>query len=174
VSPTPREHDLADLRRLAREGPTGTGGAPATGAGLDLDPGGSQAVSPGGAGDRSAFRAGLYRELLPLEASAAAEKPYLRQLPEAVAAEYLLFEWIEHLLGGGVREATEALDYYESIGWIGPAVRRDLDDYLRGVEAGDGDGRLAVDDHMLSLVYVAKLSSRVATRGVGGDETTSD
>ena len=174
MSPNPREHDRADLRRLARERDTGPAGASARGAGLDVDPGGSQTASPGGPSTHSAFRAGLYRELLPLEATAAAEKPYLRHLPEDAAAEFLLFEWIEHLLGEGFREATEALEYYESIGWIAAEVRRDLGDYLRGIEDGDGDEGLAVEDHMLSLLYVAKLSSRVQTPGAGDDETTPD
>ena len=174
MSPNPREHDLADLRRLARERGTGAADAPTTGAGLDVNPGGSRAASRGGASAGSAFRAGLYRELLPLEATATTEKPYLRHLPEDVASEHLVFEWIEHLLGGGFRGATEALDYYESIGWIAADVRRDLGDYLLGVEDGDGDRGLSVDDHMLSLVYVAKLSSRVGTTGAAVDGTPSD
>ena len=161
MSPTPREHDLADLRRLARERDTdgnARGDLP-TGAGLDVDPDEGRTATGGDASARSAFRAGLYRELLPHEATAAAEKPYLQSLPEEVAAEHLLFEWIEHLLHGGFRGATEALDYYESIGWIAPAVRSDLEDYLLGVEDGGGEGGLDVDDHMLSLVY-ARLSAQ--------------
>ncbi|PSQ60741.1 MAG: hypothetical protein BRD23_01680 [Halobacteriales archaeon SW_9_67_25] len=89
----------------------------------------------------SSFRASLYRELLPLEAGSDAAKPYLDGLPEHYAGEHLVFEWLEFLLlHAGYQGAAEALDYYESVGWITEDVESDLNDYL-----------LDIDDHLLIL-----------------------
>ena len=110
-----------------------------------------------------AFRARLYRELMPLTAgSDEHSKPYLAALPETEAAEFLIFEWLEFLLlHGGFRGAQQALTYYESIEWITDDVSSQLGDYLLGIEdVGATDTTdLDVDDHLLSLVYVAKLSA---------------
>ena len=61
----------------------------------------------------------------------------------------------------GYQGADEALAYYESIDWLTETARSDLSDYLLGIdEAATNDGNdLSVDDHMLSLVYIAKLTS---------------
>jgi len=63
----------------------------------------------------------------------------------------------------GYQGANDALDYYESTDWITEEVQSDLAEYLRGIgEAGSNDGNdLGVDDHMLSLVYIAKLNAMV-------------
>jgi flagellar protein FlaE len=110
----------------------------------------------------SSFRSGLYRELLPFLSGESHEKPYLGALPETYAAEFVVFEWLEFLLmHSGYKGADEALAYYESIDWITEAVQADLSDYLLGIdETATNDGNnLSVDDHMLSLVYIAKLTS---------------
>jgi flagellar protein FlaE len=109
------------------------------------------------------FREGLYRELLPLEAgSGQTTKPYLHRLPEHYAGENLVFEWLEFLLlHAGYQGAIEALDYYESVGWITDEAESELSEYLLGMDdqgANDGNN-LDVDDHLLSLVYIAKLES---------------
>jgi flagellar protein FlaE len=73
----------------------------------------------------------------------------------------VIFEWLEFLLmHSGYQGADEALDYYRSIDWITEAVQDDLSDYLLGIDesATNDDNDLSVDDHMLSLVYVAKLT----------------
>ena len=156
----PRDYDLDELRKMARQHrPNGLG------EGQDVDPSdldvafeGEEDVAAG-----SSFRAGLYRELLPF-LDDEADKPYLRSLPQKYAAEFVVFEWLEFLLmHSGYQGANDALDYYESTDWITEEVQSDLAEYLRGIdEAGSNDGNdLGVDDHMLSLVYIAKLNAMV-------------
>jgi flagellar protein FlaE len=160
MSINPRDYDLDELRKMARErgGQTNGGNVEETDIG-DLGSMGAREDDPAG----SSFRAGLYRELLPLEAGAGeTTKPYLERLPEHYAGEHLIFEWLEFLLlHAGYQGATEALDYYESVGWITEDVESTLGDYLLGIddEAANDGNTLDVDDHMLSLVYIAKLSS---------------
>ncbi|NLV10232.1 flagella E [Halomicrobium mukohataei] len=156
----PRDYDLDELRKMAKQQRPGNG----MGDEETLDPAElGMAMDEGGeapAGD--SFRAGLYRELLPFLGTDGTEKPYLAALPENYAAEFVVFEWLEFLLmHSGYQGAEEALDYYEDIDWITDDVQSSLSDYLRGIdESGTNDGAsLDVDDHMLSLVYVAKLHS---------------
>lgn len=161
MSINPSDYDLDELRKMARE----RGGEP-TGdterGDRDASPGtgsmvGSDVGSPG-----NSFRAGLYRELLPLEAGSDASKPYLKALPEHYAGENLVFDWLEFLLlHAGYKGAMDALDYYESVDWITEDVESTLNDYLVGLDdAGATDpSDLDVDDHLLSLVYIAKLVS---------------
>ncbi|MFB6150209.1 MAG: FlaD/FlaE family flagellar protein [Haloarculaceae archaeon] len=155
----PRDYDLNELREMARK--RGDDGE-------DVRPGDPAEVEWGAleGGDASpaagdSLRSGLYRELLPLVgATDDLEKPYLEGVPDSYAAEFVVFEWLEFLLlHAGYQGATDALYYYESIGWITEDVAARLDDYLRGIDdtsAGEST-ELDVDDHMLSLVYVAKL-----------------
>lgn len=156
MSLNPRDYDLDELRKMARERGAADG---------EVDPeiGLSAVPTDEGLTAGSSFRAGLYRELLPLEASMAeAGKPYLAALPEHYAAEHLVFEWLEFLLlHAGFKGATEALAYYESVGWVAEDVQDDLEDYLLGIDdqAATEDNDLEIDDHMLSLVYVAKLAA---------------
>jgi flagellar protein FlaE len=161
MSINPRDYDLDELRKMARKrgGQTNGGGEaeePDIGLG-SVGPTESE-VTAGGS-----FREGLYRELLPLEAgSGETTKPYLTELPETYAGENLVFEWLEFLLlHAGYQGATEALDYYESIGWVTDDAEAALNEYLLGLDGeGANDGNsLDVDDHLLSLVYIAKLSS---------------
>jgi len=150
MSINPRDYDLEELRRMARQRDKEAGDA-------DVELGvADETPAP------NSFRAGLYRELLPLEAGSDASKPYLSTLPEQYAGENLIFEWLEFLLlHAGYQGATDALDYYESVGWITEDVESDLTDYLLGIESAtaDEDAALDIDDHLLSLVYVAKLAS---------------
>lgn len=168
----PKDYDLNELREMARKG---DGPSDVRGSGDAGSPGGTddRAETPPdpnldlGSGGRSArdeaFRANLYRELLPLESSLGDDvtKPYLDTLPETHAAEYMVFEWLEFLQeNAGFRGATEALDYYQNVGWITEDVESDLSDYLLGLDDRPGEGaELEMDDHLLSLVYVAKLLS---------------
>ena len=154
----PRDYDLDELRKMARQQrPNGLGeGEEPDPSDLDVAFEGEENVAAG-----SSFRAGLYRELLPF-LDDEAEKPYLRSLPQKYAAEFVVFEWLEFLLmHSGYQGASDALDYYESTDWITEDVQSNLAEYLRGIdEAGSNDGNdLGVDDHMLSLVYIAKLTS---------------
>jgi archaellum component FlaD/FlaE len=88
-------------------------------------------------------------------------KPYLAGLPQKYAAERVIFDWLEFLvLKGGFKRTMDALRYYRTIEWITPEVEDALQDYLVGfTEDGQGSHDLDVDDHQLSLLYVARLAS---------------
>ena len=151
----PRDYDLDELRKMARQrgGDDGTRDEEFAPDGLDVAIG-EEEVTAG-----TSYRASLYRELLPFVGADGLEKPYLSALPQTYVAEYVVFEWLEFLLmHSGFRGASEALDYYESIDWVTEDVQSRLEDYLRGIdESSAGDSSLDVDDHLLSLLYVAKL-----------------
>jgi len=159
----PRDYDLNELREMARKrGEGGEDGDEVQPEDLTEMEWGSLAEDAGpSAGD--SLRSGLYRELLPLVGGdGETEKPYLRGLPDTYAAEFVVFEWLEFLLlHAGYQGATDALHYYESIDWITEDVESQLGDYLLGIddEAANDGNELDVDDHMLSLVYVAKLTN---------------
>ncbi len=163
MSINPSDYDLNELRKMARKrgGDAGDGKHDIDDTDIGLSSGVDTGSKPSSAGQTS-FRAGLYRELLPLEATNDATKPYLSSLPEHYAAENLVFEWLEFLLlHAGYQGALEALDYYESVDWITEECESTLNDYMLGLEEGAGsDGtELDIDDHLLSLVYIAKLAS---------------
>lgn len=164
MSINPRDYDLDELRKMARKRGGDAGGTRSAGASEQPDIGDLDSV---GATEKTtsseeSFRAGLYRELLPLEIDGKASKPYLQALPETYAGEHLVFEWLEFLLlHAGYQGAVQAVDYYESVDWITEECESELHDYLLGLDdqsAGDPTD-LDVDDHLLSLVYIAKLSS---------------
>lgn len=158
MSMNPSDYDLDELRKMASErdgGATTDNGSGGDDLGLDSMRGES-ASSP------DSFRAGLYRELLPLEAGGDAEKPYLEALPEDNNGERLIFEWLEFLLlHAGHQGTREALSYYESVGWITEDCESQLKDYMLGLDeqATNDPTDLDVDDHLLSLVYIAKLAA---------------
>lgn len=57
----------------------------------------------------------------------------LETVPEGYAAEVLLLEWLSTLTAvSGPAGALRAIDHYEEVGWISPAVRRHLIDLLGG------------------------------------------
>jgi flagellar protein FlaE len=92
------------------------------------------------------------------DSTAGAGKPYLADLPAGYAADLLVVEWLEFLVEeAGVRETARALDYYESIEWIEPAVADDLEASLGGFDGG-GDGTLTIDHHARSLRYISQLN----------------
>jgi len=161
----PKDYDLDELRKMARK--RGSKRTVSDGEESVTEPEPDLDWEPLEDGDPSmgedAFRARLYRELMPLTAgNDDVSKPYLAALPETEAAEFLIFEWLEFLLlHGDFRGAQQALNYYESIEWITGDVSSKLGDYLLGIEnVGAGDTTdLDVDDHLLSLVYIAKLAA---------------
>lgn len=158
MPPTPGDYDLRDLRRLAdpnRETPD------------EFDDGADLPASPD-----DVLRHGQRDELVRLQGQFAAagalpEKPYLRVLPDRYAAEVVVFEWLDFLINkAGFENTGNALEYYAEVEWITESVREDLREYMRGfseVESFDpekpGPADLDVDDHVLSLVYVARLAS---------------
>jgi flagellar protein FlaE len=111
------------------------------------------------------LRSAQLKQLLLMESSAPAdalERPYLEAIPGKYAAEITLFEWLDFLLGRvGVRETLAVVDYYESIGWLGSPAAAELRDHARGFEqAGSVETKeLDMADHVLSLVYIARLSA---------------
>ncbi|MBB6647710.1 FlaD/FlaE family flagellar protein [Halobellus ruber] len=110
-----------------------------------------------------ALRGNQLEQLLVHEtaASEGVSKPYLTSLPDAYAAERLLFDWLEFLvLKGGYKRTMDALRYYRAVEWLTAEVEAELRDYLVGFsgEVSDTDA-YDVDDHHLSLVYIARLSS---------------
>ena len=158
----PRDYDLDELRKMARQRDDRDNGLADDDApdpsNLDIGLDGAEEDMLAG----SSFRAGLYRELLPFLGGEPEGKPYLEALPENYAAEFVVFEWLEFLLmHSGYQGADEALDYYADIDWLTEAVQSDLSEYLLGIdESATNDGNeLSVDDHMLSLVYIAKLTA---------------
>ncbi len=157
MSINPRDYDLEELRKMARER-GGNAGSEVDEPNLEMGTVGresrQQSTAP------SSLRASLYRELLPLEVGSDAEKPYLKQLPEEYAGEHLVFEWLEFLLlHAGYKGTMDALSYYESVDWITEDCRSTLHDYILGLEADatNDPATLDVDDHLLSLVYIGKL-----------------
>jgi flagellar protein FlaE len=159
MPPTPGDHDLRDLRRLAdpdRESPA------------EFDEG--DADLP--ASPEEVLRHSQRDELVRLQSQFASvgalpERPYLERLPDRYAAEVVVFEWLDFLINkAGFENTGNALAYYEEVDWITQSVREDLREYMRGfseVESFDpdkpGPADLDVDDHVLSLVYVARLAS---------------
>lgn len=162
MSIDPNDYDHDELLRMARKQGRKSGGGDVEDPVEETNIGPEPAASTGtDTGTPSSFRANLYRELLPLEASSDADKPYLDTLPEHYAGEHLIFEWIEFLLlHAGYQGAIQALDYYESVGWITEDCQSTLNDYLLGLEDEPSNpSDLDIDDHLLSLVYIAKLAA---------------
>ena len=116
---------------------------------------------PVGADD--VLRSNQYRELFLLERTTDGEdlqKPYLSDLPTSYAAEIIIFEWLEFLVDKtGFRKALDALRYYRSIEWLTEETETRLHEYLQSFESEGGEGGLDRSDHLLSLVYIARLSS---------------
>jgi hypothetical protein len=110
-----------------------------------------------------ALRENQLEQLLIYEtaASGSLSKPYLTSLPVAYAAERLIFDWLEFLvLKGGFKRTMDALRYYNSVGWLTEEVEVELRDYLAGFSAEASDtADYDVEDHHLSMVYIARLSS---------------
>jgi flagellar protein FlaE len=159
MPPTPGDYDLRDLRRLAdpnRETPA------------EFEDGDEQLP----ASPDDVLRHGQHEELVRVQsqfstAGALPEKPYLDELPNQYGAEVVVFEWLDFLINkAGFENTGNALEYYEEVGWLTERTREDLREYMRGfseVESFDpdkpGPADLDVDDHVLSLVYIARLAS---------------
>ncbi len=144
----PREYDLAELRAMA--------GVDTPRSDADIDA--PRIELPA---SESVHRGRLRRELLVLgEATDGLQKPYLGSLPANRNAEAIVFEWLDFLLTvGGFGGATDALRYYQMLGWVSEDARATLETYLDGFPdpRTSGDGRLTVEDHRESLAFVAQL-----------------
>ena len=89
------------------------------------------------------------------------EKPYLDALPDTYAAEIAIFEWLEFVLArAGFKRTLDVLGYYREMGWITESVESALREYMRCCDApAEATAELDRSDHVLSLVYVARLAS---------------
>jgi len=89
------------------------------------------------------------------------QKPYLQSVPDRYAAERVVFDWLEFLvLKTGFKRSFQALRYYQDIDWITPEVEDELQEYLLGFTTEvEHVEELTVEDHQLSLVYLAQLAS---------------
>lgn len=92
-------------------------------------------------------------------------KPYLERLPDAYSAQLEIFEWLDEMLATAGHEGTvSSLEYYESIGWLSGQSRDELEEIADGLSTPDVmDRRLDIDDHRVSLIYIARLSQRLPT-----------
>ncbi len=149
----PSDYDVNELR----ERPDGIDPFGLDGANHEIGLGG-----PTGA--EEVLESGQYRELFLLQSTigdGSLEKPYLEGLPDAYAAEILVFEWLEFLLAkSGFKRTLDVLQYYRSIEWITDGVAEQLREYLTGLEEPNGEsGELTRADHMLSLVYIARIAA---------------
>ena len=106
------------------------------------------------------------KELLLMESGADPtdlERPYLTAIPDTYAGRLTLFEWLDFALRrGGVGRTLEAVEYYENIGWVSEDVGTSLRDHVRAfqdVARSDGTTTFQTTDHVVSLVYVARLAS---------------
>jgi flagellar protein FlaE len=166
----PSEYDPDELRRAAFEpgdGERGERAEPAPNGSPDAGaaPFALGATQPGRGRERGPAGESLADaradELARLDATVdGLERPYLERLPDALAAERTVFEWLDFLVrGAGLRDAIRALEYYRSIGWLGERAEDRLREYLVGMDAPPGGGGLDADDHLLSLVYVGRLAA---------------
>jgi len=90
-------------------------------------------------------------------------KPYLATMPEGLASELVVVEWLEYLVDRvGVRETARAIDYYERIDWVAEPVAEDLQAYLRGFDGSGGEDGLTIDHHTQSLRYISQLDGDAA------------
>ncbi|MFW5924219.1 MAG: FlaD/FlaE family flagellar protein [archaeon] len=106
------------------------------------------------------------KELLLLESGADPgdlERPYLTAIPDNYAGRLTLFEWLDFALRrAGVGRTLEALDYYENVGWISEDIAVSLRDHVRAfqdVARSETTTEFETADHVVSLVYVARLAS---------------
>lgn len=88
-------------------------------------------------------------------------RPYLEPIPSGYWAERRVIEWLEFLVAtGGTDGAGDAIDFYRSVGWIGPRAETRLKEYLTIFPETTADQSMTYDDHRQSLEYIAALSGR--------------
>lgn len=91
------------------------------------------------------------------------ERPYLETVPDQYAARLTLFEWLQFALERvGSRRTLDALEYYVDIGWLSESAAEELREHVRVFQdAAVEEGRRTFEttDHLVSLVYIARLAS---------------
>jgi len=75
----------------------------------------------------------------------------------------IILGWLNYLVSkSSVEETLRALEYYEDVGWITEDVKIQLEKYLEGFRAVEGEGKkLTPQDHLVSLYILVKLKSGV-------------
>ena len=153
----PREYDIRELRQMARP----TGESPS-----ERGRSAEETTASGYTADE-VLRARQREELAMLDVHGDVEKPYLEGLPGTYAGEVTVFEWLDYLINAaGFKETGEVLGYYVEVDWLTEEVKEGLRAYMRGfseVASFDPDGPgprdLGLDDHVLSLIYIARLAA---------------
>lgn len=85
-------------------------------------------------------------------------RPYVEPIPGGYWAERRVLEWLEFLVAtGGTAGAADAIDFYRSVGWIGPRAEARLKEYLAVFPETTTDQSITYDDHRQSLEYIAAL-----------------
>ena len=150
----PQEYDLTELRTAARKESRESD--------LDQLKADLKAKSKG----QTKFSEPQIKELLLMEAGADPddlERPYLENLPDEYTARVTLIEWLSFALEkAGLEETMGAIDYYETLGWVSESVAEDLKEHARTFRNGSSTGLrqpLLAADHLISLVYIARLVS---------------
>lgn len=101
--------------------------------------------------------------------SGGSPNPYLTELPSGYGTEIIVFEWMTYLHRiGGLKQANQALRYYQNLGWISKDVAMELRDVLRGLPTdglhngiradGSGNREITITHHKMSLSYIDKLT----------------
>lgn len=151
----PHEYDLNELREGSRPDPLQE-----MTSGQRNEAGSDSMGSP-----REQLTSGQYRELFLLENTGNGSdlsKPYLEELPDSYGGEILVFEWLEFMLEKvGYKGTMESLRYYQSIDWVSESAESLLQEYAAGCSIGSetSSESLTRDDHLLSLVYIARLGT---------------
>jgi len=153
MSLNPQQYDLQELRQVAREDET-------------RDPETLRSEIESRTEGEIELSDDRIVELLHLEASADPERlqrPYLESVPEQYTARLMIFEWLEFVLErAGRTETLDSIEYYQQIGWLGESAADTLVQYVQAFDDGGADtlhqGLLA-PDHLVSLVYIARLAA---------------
>lgn len=153
------DYDMRELHRMAS--PSGSSGGDGSDESLPVR------FTPQEVLRMSQQRELLMQQTMDLAAGNPTEKPYLGHLPDRYAAEVTVFEWLDVLINkAGFKNTGDALNYYVNVEWITEDVKDQLRAYMHGfsqVDAFDPDDpgplELGIEDHVLSLVYIARLSA---------------
>jgi archaellum component FlaD/FlaE len=93
------------------------------------------------------------------------DEPLLAVLGENYASTVIGFGWLSDMVAvGGPAGALRALDHYETIGWLGPEARAELESMLSGpgldVDIDPNEPKeLTAEEHALSYEYVRMLEA---------------
>lgn len=180
MTANPNDYDPNELRGTGNgPGRSGSGSSGGGGGGENRDRNRSRPDDPGGVflgsggggnagpsvpmGADEVVQSNQYRELFLLQQTTGdggLERPYLETIPQSYAAEIVVFEWLEFLVDMvGFRRALDEIRYYRSIDWITDEVEASLREYLASFDDTGAAGELDRSDHLLSLVYVARLAA---------------